>query len=97
MLAYHEGKTRRKRGLSSKKKWLPPTEGLRNWQTNMTERNVELFEAIAGDLLSTLGYKRTVDSVSPQVSEVAERCESWWRAEMERIRTIASGSSAGTP
>ncbi len=95
MLAYHEGKTRRKRGLSSKKKWLPPTEGLRSWQTQMTERNVELFEAIAGDLLSTLGYKREVDSISPQVAEVAEQCEGWWRAEMERIRTLAAGTSAG--
>jgi hypothetical protein len=97
MLAYHEGKTRRKRGLSSKKKWLPPTEGLRNWRTELEDRNLELFEAIAGDLLSSLGYKREVDAVSPQVSAVAERCESWWRVEMERIRKIAAGSVAGPP
>ncbi len=34
----------------------PPTTGMRDWSDLMSERDVALFEAIAGDLLSDLGY-----------------------------------------
>lgn len=86
MLAYHEGKTRHEPGLSSKKQWLPPTSGLRDWQTQMAERDIALFETLAGDLLSTLGYTRTTQTVSPDIAAVAERCRNWWAQEMERQR-----------
>src|SRR5207244_13256112 len=44
MLDYHVAKTRLQPGLSSKKAWLPPTPGLRDWQTQMAERDVERSE-----------------------------------------------------
>jgi len=37
---------------------LPPTKNLRNWRSEMSAADVELFEVLAGDLLSELGYER---------------------------------------
>jgi hypothetical protein len=58
MLRFHEGKTKRMEGVPSKRQWLPPTPGLRDWRREMEPADVELFEAVAGDLLETLGYER---------------------------------------
>jgi hypothetical protein len=43
---------------------LPPTAGLRDWRRDMDGPDVELFEAIAGDLLDELGYERRASSPS---------------------------------
>jgi Sulfotransferase family len=80
MAAYHVGKTSHRAGLSAKKAWLPPTAGLRNWHRGLPPRDQALFEALAGDLLTELGYERTVDTYPPEVTEVAERCRTWWEA-----------------
>jgi hypothetical protein len=82
MLAYHEGKVRYNTGLSTKKAWLPPLPGLRDWRTQMSERDVELFEEIAGDLLSTLGYERAFKTISPEIAKVGEQYRNWWETEM---------------
>ena len=92
MLVYHVGKTNFGAGLSAKKAWLPPTPGLRDWRTQMTERDVELFEAISGDLLSALDYERGVNTISPGITTVAERCQKWWKSEMERRQAKAGVS-----
>jgi hypothetical protein len=84
MLEYHEGRTRHDAGLSSKDRWLPPTPGLRDWRVELGSRDLELFEALAGDLLSALGYQQAVTSISPGIAAVAEQCEERWRAEVER-------------
>jgi hypothetical protein len=34
----------------------PPTPGLRDWRTDMTETDVHAFESVAGDALAELGY-----------------------------------------
>jgi hypothetical protein len=81
MSRFHAGKTRQEPGLSAKKAWLPPTKGLRDWRTDLVGRDLELFEALAGDLLSALGYERAVDTVSDEVTAVAERCREWWESE----------------
>jgi hypothetical protein len=78
MLEYHVGRTRSKPGLTSNKAWLPPTPGLRDWQTQMSERDVTLFESLAGDLLDELGYARSSFSPSAEVSALARRCHAWW-------------------
>jgi hypothetical protein len=78
MLTYHEGKTRYQPGLPTNKAWLPPTPGVRDWRSQMSHRDLELFEAIAGELLSELGFERGIHAVSPEISEVAARCERWW-------------------
>lgn len=84
MLAYHQGKSRDNPRLSAKSAWLPPTPGLRDWRTQMAARDAELFEAIAGDLLGSLGYERRVPKISPEIAAVAERCRQWWAAERHR-------------
>jgi hypothetical protein len=86
MLAYHVGKTRTEPGLSSKAAWLPPTPGLRDWRTELAPRDVALFEALAGDLLSLLGYERAFDGIPDEIQELARRCRASWEAEM-RART----------
>jgi hypothetical protein len=87
MLAYHVGKQRHHPGLSAKKAWLPPTTGLRDWRTQMEAGDVELFEAIAGDLLSALGYERTLETISPKIAAVAERCRRWGDETMAKRRS----------
>jgi len=42
----------------------PPTKGLRDWRQQMSRKDVELFEVLAGDLLSEMGYERVTDSSS---------------------------------
>src|SRR6478609_843574 len=39
---------------------LPPTKGLRDWRAQMSRRDADLFDVLAGDLLAELGYERTV-------------------------------------
>jgi ABC-type multidrug transport system ATPase subunit len=87
MATYFEGRISRDPGLSAKKAWLPPTSGLRDWRTQMSEQDTELFEAIAGKLLSQLGYERAHWRISPAIAALAERCEAWW--EMDRKRRDA--------
>jgi len=67
MLRFHEGRTRQEPGLSAKHAWLPVTNGLRDWRTQMDPESVERFEAAAGDLLDELGYERTVAHISAPV------------------------------
>ena len=82
MLSYNEGKVRNGAGLSAKKAWLPPTPGLRDWRTEMAERDLELFEAMAGDLLAKLGYERVFKTISPEIAKAAEQYRNWWETEM---------------
>lgn len=37
----------------------PPTRGVRDWRTDLDPHHVQLFEALAGDLLDRLGYERS--------------------------------------
>jgi len=96
MVTFYEGKTRFKPGLSAKRAWLPPTPGLRDWRTQMNERDVELFEALAGDLLSTLGYERRFPAISLEIATLAERYRRKWEAEMTR-RQASAGQSPSSP
>jgi hypothetical protein len=89
MLMFHEGKVKQKPGLSAKAAWLPPTAGLRDWKQQMTPRDLELFEALAGDLLSALGYERSVTTISPGVAAVAGRCRQWWESEKGPLPKVA--------
>ena len=57
MLKFHENRADDP-GLEAKRAGLPATAGLRDWQSDMPEQDVERFEAMAGDLLSELGYPR---------------------------------------
>jgi sulfotransferase family protein len=73
MLRFHEGHTRNEPGLTSKRAWLPPTLGLRDWQTEMPGDEVERFEGMAGALIDELGYPRSRSHPRPEVLEHAAR------------------------
>lgn len=71
MLRYHEGRARPDAGLPSKRRWLPPTQGLRDWRAQMPANAVERFEAASGALLDELGYARGAARLGPEAVERA--------------------------
>jgi hypothetical protein len=76
MIRFAEGKTRTdlpNARKTPKKAWLPITSGMRNWRTEMPVKDVERFEAAAGDLLEELGYERAVPNPSSEALEQAAR------------------------
>lgn len=83
MAEYHLGRMKEKAGLSAKAAWLPPTKGIRDWRGQMSERDRELFEALAGAQLAMLGYERGCAGISDEVAAVARECEAWWAREMD--------------
>jgi hypothetical protein len=84
MVEYHRGKTRHDPALTSKEQWLPPTRGLRDWRAALSPRDLQLFEALAGDALASSGYELAVDIRSRSVTATAERCRRWWETEVGR-------------
>jgi hypothetical protein len=63
MLAYHERADEVLDGLRHTHHVQgirrPPAQAVRNWRTSLADHDVQLFEAIAGDLLDDLGYERS--------------------------------------
>lgn len=76
MLRFHEGRTRYEPGLTAKRAWLPPVAGLRDWRAQMQAKDVERFEATAGELLDELGYARALPRLPAAVGERAARVRS---------------------
>ncbi|MGH2787255.1 MAG: sulfotransferase family protein [Actinomycetota bacterium] len=71
----------------------PPTKGLRDWQQEMATEDIELFEAIAGDLLTELGYERTVSRFSMRARAAA--AAAWLQVQHRRAsRRIAKTRAA---
>src|ERR671912_2622983 len=76
MIRFAEGKARTElpnARKTPKKAWLPITSGMRNWRTEMPVKDVERFEAAAGNLLQELGYERAVPNPSSEALEHATR------------------------
>ena len=88
MVRFYVGKTCNNPKLSAKSAWLPPTTGLRDWRTQMIEKDLELFEAIAGELLSKLGYERAFKTISPKISAVADQCIGWWNSNKGKRKNV---------
>lgn len=44
----------------------------------MEDRDLEMFEALAGDLLDELGYERVYSNISPEIAARAEYFRKWW-------------------
>ncbi len=78
MLRFNEGRIRSDPGLSANQAWLSPTPEVRDWRAQMPRGDVELFEALAGDLLADLGYERAVDATSPEIAAMAGGFQPWW-------------------
>ena len=59
------------------KSWAPIMAGLRDWRKQMSQEQIEKFEAAAGDLLSELGYQRAFlhpsDQSRKHVSTIIDR------------------------
>jgi hypothetical protein len=85
-VAFHVGRTRQEAGLSAKGAWLPPTPGLRDWRHEMPERDVAMFEALAGDLLSALGYAHGAGVPSRRLAQQAEQYRRRWELELAHRR-----------
>jgi hypothetical protein len=84
MLEFHKGRTTHDPTLWSKDRWLPPTAGLRDGRVGLSPRDLQLFEVLAGDVLTSFGYPLAADTpVPPEVTATAERCERWWQTEVE--------------
>jgi hypothetical protein len=65
-----------------------PAQGLLDWRLQLSHDDQQLFEALAGDLLSRLGYERRFDPVAPGVLARASRYRAAWEAELaERDQT----------
>jgi hypothetical protein len=59
----------------------PPIRGVRDWQSQMSHDDARKFEAVAGDLLTELGYE-LLDSASARVGARAALSRGWYRARM---------------
>jgi len=71
---------------------LPPTQGLRDWRTEMSPDDAERFEAIAGSLLSRLGYERR-----SQRTGVALRFGAYRDAATEEFRRVSGALGRRLP
>jgi hypothetical protein len=80
MLRFHEGREVDDPALDAKHAWRPVTSGLRDWRTQMTRADQELFEAAAGGLLDELGYARAFPAPSAQAREHAARVRASFEA-----------------
>ncbi len=82
MITYYAGRSQHAQGSSANAAWLPPTQGLRDWKTQMREDDIEMFEAIAGSLLDTLGYQRRYETISRSVAALAAEYTVFWNEEV---------------
>ena len=80
MLEYHRGKSKSKSAgkLSAKSAWLAPQKGLRDWRSDMSREQIELFEILAGDALKAYGYSVASSEYSDLTVEAAKKCNQWW-------------------
>ncbi len=78
MVTGHVGTARAKSGRLTGSPWLPPTSGLRDWRGQMSARDVELFEALAGDVLADYGYECSATGISEEIAGRAEWCRARW-------------------
>jgi hypothetical protein len=82
---------------------LPPTKGLRDWRRDMRPQDLATFEAVAGDLLSELGYERAVPRPSAATALAARvgllrvhARRAVWRLRGHRHKRGAAERPAGT-
>jgi hypothetical protein len=68
--------------------YLPPTKGLRDWREQMSRSDLEIFEAIAGDLLGELGYERAVSPVTPSMRSKARLLRAYVSGKQQARRLV---------
>jgi Sulfotransferase family len=60
----------------------PPQRDVRSWRREMSRDDVEVFEAVAGELLTELGYDRAFPDPSPAARARAVAARAWFRARL---------------
>ena len=83
MLHYHE--KCQKRSRPGHRHRLPPTPGMRDWTSQMKHHDAALFQLLAGDLLTELGYQSLNGSPNDEIRAAAEHCRRWWSLKPSRI------------
>lgn len=73
MLRFHQGREKQDSDLDAKHAWMPPTPGLRDWRTQMSQPDLIRFEAVAGELLDELGYPRGGTELNAESMQHASR------------------------
>lgn len=68
----------------------PPTKGLRDWRTEMTDQDAAIFEVLAGSTLEAFGYE--VSGRRPSPATLAGAAAAW--AQWQGQRAAAFGRSA---
>jgi hypothetical protein len=96
MLRFHEGRTRVKPGRGAKAAWLPVTRGLRRWEEQMRGDDVARFEAVAGDLLEELGYRRGASLSTEQLRTAARLREAFADETLAHRRTVPEAWRSAT-
>lgn len=81
MANYFAAKTIKNPHLSAKSAWLPPRKGLRDWRNQMVEEDIAVFEGIAGELLTQLGYEPSGADATGAVEKRIKRCLDWWQGQ----------------
>jgi hypothetical protein len=88
MLQYHESAqhliTKSHEPAAFTSLLLPPTSGMRHWKSEMDERDVALFEFIAGDLLEDLDYQRQTSTDAWRVRLAGRWAEARWAGRRAR-------------
>ena len=67
-----------------------PTADVRRWRDEMRARDAEVFEAIAGDVLSTFGYERAYPAPSRPARARGALVAAQYRARLRSWRTAVS-------
>jgi ATP-binding cassette subfamily B protein len=72
------------------------SNGFQDWRSQMNRADVGLFEALAGDLLESIGYGRGVSEISEEISLEADRCLESWRNQksQQTLRNHKAASNA---
>jgi hypothetical protein len=64
--------------------WKPVTRGLRDWQTQMADHDVELIERLTRTLLKELHYPRAYPEFSPEIKSEAKHYRKCWTRKLAR-------------
>ena len=70
--------------------YLPPTKGLRDWRLELSDDQVARFEALAGPLLTELGYERKFKKVplSARAAALRQVAKDGGRYTVRRVKKV---------
>lgn len=78
MLQFYLGRSRTDEGLSAKSAWLPPTQGLRSWRTQMNDMEMALCGRLAREGLRQFDYEASEGQLAEEIAPLADELQAWW-------------------